>query len=185
MQERPLPDKNLVPSKNLMNDQLQQVTATGSPVTLLINGKLRLTGKIRAYDSHMLMLESGGIPYFIYRHSISQIFEQRPSAKRPARNQTQHQPRELPKNQTRTQPVSPQRTQDSPPRKPRHAPSAGNNASAKSAAAKVARPDKRDSAAIDNNPRKQETPYHQPSQAEPQLPSALGEELLKWLKKSG
>jgi len=57
---------------NLLDRMLAAYLEKQTPVTMVLQNKTRLSGKIRAYDSYIIILE-GPKGDIVYRHSISSV----------------------------------------------------------------------------------------------------------------
>ncbi|HEY6009995.1 MAG TPA: RNA chaperone Hfq [Nitrospirota bacterium] len=105
---------------NLLDRMLTAYLEAKTPVTITLQNKIRISGKIRAFDSYVIIME-GHKREIVYRHAISSLSpnvledRKRPVAsQRPASDRT-HQP-------ARTRPASPKpvaaRPQDRPQARP-------------------------------------------------------------------
>lgn len=57
---------------NLLDRMLNTYLADQTPVTLTLQNKIRVSGKIRAFDSYVIIME-GQKREIVYRHAISSI----------------------------------------------------------------------------------------------------------------
>lgn len=140
--------------KNLLEAQLQQSRASNAPRTLLINGKMRLTGIVKAFDSHMVVMGCNNTIHLVYRHSITEISEVR----------------------------APARPEAAAVLKPAHPRERGRERAGSSM------PSSRERKPPQASPRphkEPEKPAPQPQTTGNPMPGALGEELRKWLQRSG
>lgn len=140
--------------KNLLETQLQQAKASKTPRAVLINGKQRLTGIVKAFDSHMVVMGSNNTILLVYRHSITDISEVRvPARPEAAAARKLAHPRQRERERTGSpMPSSRERKPSQASPRPRKEP-------------------------------EQSTP--QPQTSGNSMPGALGEELRKWLQRTG
>jgi host factor-I protein len=57
---------------NLLDRMLDTYLTAQSPVTVILQNKIRVTGKIRMFDSYVVVME-GAKREIVYRHAISSI----------------------------------------------------------------------------------------------------------------
>jgi RNA chaperone Hfq len=58
---------------NLLDRMLDAYLSGQTPVTLTLRNKIRVSGKIKAFDSYVIVLE-GQKQEIVYRHAVSNIF---------------------------------------------------------------------------------------------------------------
>jgi RNA chaperone Hfq len=107
---------------NLLDRMLDQYLMGHTPVTVTLQNKIRVSGRIRAFDSYVIVME-GHKQEILYRHAISCLcplaqeeHKRQPAASRPAmtktvrpgpaKNASSHKPR-----QAQPQTVSPSATE--------------------------------------------------------------------------
>lgn len=141
--------------KNLIEARLQQALTNKTPLALLINGKQRITGLVRAFDAHMVLMDCGRTTQMVYRHAITDLTEATVATGRVER------PASL-RNQ---------------------APSRGNDR--KRDDRREDRPrEKKSAPAPSAHKQKQEQQTSQPQTPASPMTGALGEELRKWLQRT-
>ncbi len=64
---------------HLLDTMLSAYAAQGTPVTIVLQNRSRATGRVRAFDSYVIVLE-GQRSEIVYRHAISSISPARPAA---------------------------------------------------------------------------------------------------------
>jgi host factor-I protein len=96
---------------NLLDRMLNSYLTEQALVTVTLQNKIRVTGKLKAFDSYVIVME-GPKREIIYRHAVSSLSPAVPEEQRA-------QP--APQRPGVTKPSVPQRPQKSAPRKPRPA----------------------------------------------------------------
>jgi RNA chaperone Hfq len=81
---------------NLLDRMLDQYLTGHTPVTVTLQNKIRVSGRIRAFDSYVIVME-GHKQEILYRHAISCLcplaqeeHKRQPAADRPAMAKTVH-----------------------------------------------------------------------------------------------
>jgi len=81
---------------NLLDRMLDQYLTGHTPVTVTLQNKIRVSGRIRAFDSYVIVME-GHKQEILYRHAISCLcplaqeeHKRQPAASRPAMAKTVH-----------------------------------------------------------------------------------------------
>ena len=74
---------------NLLDKMLTAYKDKGTPVTVVLQNRARVTGKVRAYDNYVLILD-GQRTEIVYRHAVSSLLtaSAAAAAERPAPQRT-------------------------------------------------------------------------------------------------
>ena len=70
-------------SANIQNEFFNRARKDGGPVTLYLTNGKKLTGRIRAFDKYTVLVESNRIEQMLFKHAISTVAINRPSAPGP------------------------------------------------------------------------------------------------------
>jgi RNA chaperone Hfq len=95
---------------NLLDRMLNTYLAAQTPVTVTLQNKIRMSGKIKAFDSYVIVLE-GQKREIVYRHAVSCLAPHTPDeqkrsvpASRPAQAKPAAKPSKPPMQTSRQQP---------------------------------------------------------------------------------
>ncbi len=58
---------------HLLDTMLNTYAAQGTPITIVLQNKSRVSGRVRAFDSYVILLQ-GQRSEIVYRHAVSSIF---------------------------------------------------------------------------------------------------------------
>ncbi|MDH4100304.1 MAG: RNA chaperone Hfq [Nitrospirota bacterium] len=102
--------------KNLIEVRLQQALTSKSPLSLLINGKQRITGLVTAFDAHTVLMDCGRNSQMVYRHVITDVTDAAAAGQmeRPASRGTQVPSRSNDKGRNDRKETSPRKQRPAP-----------------------------------------------------------------------
>ncbi len=97
---------------NLLDRMLNTYLASRTPVTVTLQNKIRVSGKIKAFDSYVIIMD-GQKREIVYRHAVSCLApaapeEQKRPAPAPRPAQAQTKPAAKPAHASRQRPRQPQ-----------------------------------------------------------------------------
>ena len=68
------------PLQNIQDAFLNHVRKERIPISILLMGGAKLSGRIKSFDKYAIVLESSGQEHLIFKHAISSVVASRPTA---------------------------------------------------------------------------------------------------------